>query len=230
MKKSNILLTCLIAFTFIAMIGSGLSIKSEFDKIDRNDPYAGFEKTVLADFKYVKLTGNYYGMTSVSNGSKPEIKVWDIKNQDKSPIVTWKIISDTLIVNYLKDGEKATFGQNPFDQTPNVYITVPELVGVYSDGIITTIRGVKADSFSIEQNGFGMSLRGNQFKQLTATIHAGANLTLEAKNKLDQTTLYLKDSSSARIDQDVFQFFRLRADSSARVNLPGSLIKKMTTL
>jgi hypothetical protein len=230
MKKSNILLTCLIAFTFLAMIGSGLSVKSEFDKIDRNDPYSGFQKTALADFKYVKLTGNYYGMTSVSNGPKSEIKVWDIKNDDKSPVVTWTIISDTLVVNYRKDGEKAISDRNSFNQTPNVYIVVPKLSGVYSDGILTAIQGVKADSLSIVQRGFGVILRDNQLRQLTASVHAGANLIMESKNQMSQTTIHATDSCSVQIDKDVFNSFSLKTDNSVQVKLPGSLLHKMSIL
>ncbi|MCE7040948.1 hypothetical protein [Dyadobacter sp. CY312] len=230
MKKSNILIVCLIAFSFIAMIGSGLSLKTQFDKIDRNDPYAGFEKTKLKDFKYVKLSGNYYGLTRITYGSEPEIKVLDMKNTDNSPIVSWKMSGDTLMVDYKLKGQKAEFGEYSYGSSPNVYIMVSKLSGVNSNGITTAIQGVKADSFLLEQKGFGVTLKDNDIKQLSTTIHSGANLTIEAKNKLDQTTLYVKDSSSVRIDQDVFHSFRLKADPSVQINLPGSLIKKMTAL
>ncbi|HEV7380728.1 MAG TPA: hypothetical protein VGN64_13100 [Dyadobacter sp.] len=230
MKKSNILIICLIAFSFIAMIGSGLTLKSQFDKIDRKDPYYLFDKTTLGDFKYIRLSGNYHGTTKIMHGTEPKIMVAVIKNDDKTPIVTWKMSRDTLVINYKMTGNVAGFEEHQYDQLPNVYVVAPHLSGVFSQGITTFIENIKADSFALEQKGFGVILKDNNFKKLTSTVISGANLTIVKKNNLEQTKLRVTDSSSVHIESDTFRSFQLTTDDSVQLNFPASLFKKITTL
>jgi hypothetical protein len=231
MKKSNILILCLIAFSFLAMIGSGLSLKSQFNKIDRKDPFSGFKKTSLKSFRYVRLSGNYFGATQIEPGDQPQIKVITGNTSEGEPRVTWKISNDTLIVSYKhEDAHKLPYSPNLLSMTPNVLIITPRLSSLTSHGIIARIKGWTADSLSIQQKGFGIILQDNNFKSLSTNLSSGAHLEIEGKNHFIHSVITLKDSSSMSTTKDVFQSLRVKADSTAQIALPGSLLRKMTTL
>lgn len=231
MKKSNILLIALVAFSFLALIGTGLSLKSQFDKIDRNDPYYGFKKTNLENFKYVKLSGNYLGITQIQEGTKAEILINTGKLLDGNPIIDWNIDNDTLMVNYKNENDKKfPFGQYIFSQAPNVYIILPKLSAIVSNGIPTIIQGWNTDSLTIKQKNFAVILRDNTIKHLFTQTEAGAHLVIQDKNTIDHSLINAKDSSIVKIDKDVFKTFQLETDSTVKMNIPQSVIKKMKQL
>jgi len=231
MKKSNILIICLIAFTFIAMIGSGLSLKTQFDKIDRKDPFSGFKKTSLGSFKFIRLSGNYFGVTQIMQADQSEIKIITGNTSEGEPMVTWKISNDTLIVSYKhQNTNKLPYNQNLLTLNPNVLIAAPKLTSIKSDGIITRIKGWKADSLSIQQKGFGVIFNDNQIKRLSTDLLSGAHLEIEGKNEITHSEITLQDSSSMSTSKDIFESFRVKADGNSRITVPGSLLRKMTNL
>jgi hypothetical protein len=231
MKKSNILIICLIALSFLAMVGSGLSLKSQFDKIDRKDPFSGFKKNSLENFKHIRLSGNYFGVTQIEPGAQSQIKLITGNTAEGEPRVTWKISGDTLIVNYKHDNvRKLHYSQNMLFQQPNVLIVSPKLTSITSDGIATRIQGWKADSLSIQQKGFGIILNDNNIKMLSTNLYSGAHLEIDPKNAFTHSKITLEDSSSISSPKDIFQALRMKADSSSKISIPGSLLRKMTQL
>ncbi len=223
MKKSNSLIISLLVFSLFAMIASGFSLKSQFDAIDRNDPYYAFEKTQSERFSHVRIHGNYNGFALVQEGTRPEILVYPIKNKDGSPVVTWQLDRDTLIVSFRQDGRRARYFPGIFTTAPYVVIKAPSLNGFVSEEIPATIQGFKADSFSLKQLSFGVLLKENDFESLTADIRNGGELNVQGRNSFGNTDINLKDSSTFRSDRNIFKVLRLHADSTARLDLPGSL-------
>lgn len=224
MKKSNSLVTSLLVFSLLAMIASGFSLKSQFEAIDRNDPYYAFEKTQLEKFNHVRVCGNYHGFTLVQEGAHPEIFVYPMANEDGNSVVTWRLDRDTLVVSFRKDGRRARYFSGIFTGAPNVVIKTPSLAGFVSEEIPATIQGFKTDSFSLKQQGFGVLLKENDFQSLTADIHKGGELSVQWKNSFGNTDITIRDSSAFRADRNIFKALRLHADSSARLDLPGSLL------
>ncbi len=223
MKKSNSLIISLLVFSFLAMIASGFSLKNQFDAIDRNDPYYAFEKTQLERFRHIRIRGNYNGFPLVQVGTRPEILAYPMKSKDGSPVVTWRLDRDTLIVNFRQDGRRARYFSGIFTTAPNVVIKAPSLDGFVSEGIPATIRGFTTDSFSLKQRSFGVLLKENDFQNLTADIRKGGELNVQGENTFGNTDITLRDSSAFRADRNIFKVLRLHADSSARLELPGSL-------
>lgn len=224
MKKSNSLITSLLVFSLLAMIASGFSLKGQFEAIDRNDPYYAFEKTRLEKFNHVRIRGNYHGFTLVREGTHPEIFVYPMVNQDGSSVVSWQLDRDTLVVSFRQDGSRARYFSGVFTNAPNVVIGAPSLAGFVSEGIPATIQGFKTDSFSLKQQSYGVLLKENDFQNLTADIHTGGELNVQSKNSFGNTDITVRDSSAFRADRNIFKVLRLHADSSARLDLPGSLL------
>ena len=229
MKKSNSFITGLLLFSFLAMIASGFSLKSQFDAIDRNDQYYAFEKTQLDKFNYIRMHGNYSGLTLVQKEANPEILIYPMMNDDGTPIVTWRHNRDTLIVSYQRKGNRIPYFPGILTRSPNVVINVPSLNGFVSEGIPAIIQGFKADFFDLRQRSSGVLLKENDFRNLKAEIHKGGEMDVQWKNSFGSTDIILKDSSTFRADRDIFKEFRLHADSSARLELRGSLLKMLSS-
>ena len=142
MKTSNKLLISLFAFSILAIIGSGFSLKSKFDKININDPYHGYTRRILKPFKYVKLSGDPFGLVQINPGKTYELRMVDTRNYSDNPQVTQEIKGDTLMVNFTKDSYKTVFREElSFRNVPYIYITAPALSGLHADKVASILKG-----------------------------------------------------------------------------------------
>lgn len=230
MKTSNKLLILLFALSIFLMIGSGFSLKAKFEKIDRKDPYFGYSSDLVKPFKYIKLTGNFFGYTQIEPGKKFEVRMSDFRSYSNRPDITWKVIGDTLNVNYKTSGQQSSYNGNIFIGAPHVYIIAPELSGVHSIGLMSKIQGWKNGAFSVEQKGHGVLFSNNHFSDLSINVQSGGNVKIEGQNLLGNTSVLVKDSSNLTADKDVFKTFGMKIDSAAYVSLPGSLVTKTSKL
>ncbi|MCF2487420.1 hypothetical protein [Dyadobacter sp. CY347] len=223
MKTSNILIIIMLSLFLSAMVASNLVLKKEFDKIDRKDPYSGYTKHSLQPFHYVKLQGVGFGVTEVSQGKDFEIKfVVDRKFLD------WKVINDTLTVNYKKDFPEG--GQSPqqiVHTLPSVYIFVPALKGLESNTINCKIKNMKQESLTVKQIGGAMVMLENQISDLRADFVSGAIVTTYRENEFGNSKITVQDSSTFQVDSNVFKSLDLQVGDSAHVKVPGSLLKKL---
>ena len=231
MKTSNILLLALLAFVFLSMIRYDLGLKKTFDCIDRTDPYYGFSHDTLPPFKYIKLTGKQFGMVQILPGKNCEMRKQPVSGFPYHAGLEWKVVGDTLYVDHSLDiarypyGDGYTFGRNTY-----LYIMAPALSGIQSDGIVTSIKGLQGGEFSVRQTGEGIRLMDNVFDQLSIEAHAGGFVEMKGKNQIGAATIQVRDSSTLIVDKDVFKTLQIQVDSSAHLNLPGSLLKKSLSL
>ena len=224
MKTSTKLLTILLAFSLFAMIGSDLTLKAKFDKIDRNDPFADYIKNSMKPFKYVKLTGNFFGVTQIQPGKAFEVRIQKILNDTKNPEITSKVDGDTLFVNFKTDNKKFSFNSDSYNWPSQVYIIAPALSGVTSNGITCKVQGWKNGTFSSVQKENGVLFDDNHFDKLSINSQSGSYTKIKTNNVLGETMVVIKDSSSIVVDKDIFKSFKMNIDSSAHVSLPGSLL------
>lgn len=234
MKTSNILLLALLAFVFLSMIRYDLGLKRTFDCIDRSDPYYGFSHDTLPPFKYIKLTGKQFGMVEIIPGKKFIMRGRDLSGFPSNPRLEWKVAYDTLFIDHTLDIESYprypyrdgdVFGKNTY-----LYIMAPALSGIQSDGIVTSVKGWKGDEFLVKQTGEGIRLMDNVFDQLSIEAHAGGFVEMKGKNQIGAATMQVRDSSTLIVNKDVFKTLQIQVDSSAHLNLPGSLLKKSLSL
>ncbi|MCF2518489.1 hypothetical protein [Dyadobacter sp. CY351] len=223
MKASNILLIIVLSLFLSAMVASNLVLKKQFDKIDRKDPYSGYLTHSLEPFHYVRLQGVGFGVTEVSQGKDFEIKfVVDQK------FIDWKVVNDTLTVNYKKDFPEG--GQSPqqiVHTLPSVYIFVPALKGLESNTINCKIKNMKQESLDIKQIGGAMVLLENQVNDLRADFVSGAIVTAYRENDFGKSKITVRDSSTFQVDSNIFKSLDLAVGDSAHVKMPGSLLKKL---
>ncbi|MCF0039646.1 hypothetical protein [Dyadobacter fanqingshengii] len=223
MKASNILLVIMLSMFLTAVIGSDLVLKKRFDLLDRKDPFTGYKGHSVEPFRYVKLQGQHFGFSEISYGEDYEIKsILDQKN------VSWKVVNDTLIVKYDKElPQGSRFNENIFYSRPAVYILTPKLDGLESNEIICKIKGFKGDKLQVKQHGGAIMLSENQVTDLDAQFSAGTIVKLNGMNQFGKGKVVVMDSSNFQVDQDIFESLDLEVSNSARVNLPGSLLRKL---
>lgn len=75
MKTSNKLIIALILVSLIAMLGTNLEIKAEYNKIKPDDLFYGFDITPVKSFKTVVLVGNDHGFVEIRPGKSNEVRI-----------------------------------------------------------------------------------------------------------------------------------------------------------
>ncbi|WP_353721331.1 hypothetical protein [Dyadobacter sp. 676] len=223
MKISTILLTFTVTSFILFTLGSNIFLKTEFSKIDKTDPFYGFVSHGVKPFKYVRLKGAGLGLTQISNGSIPEIKL----NIERK-YLEWSVSHDTLTVTYLGDKivTRPPVGKS-FDSRPAIHISAPGIYGVSSNNIKCKIKDLKTDHLTIDQTGDGIALTDNSIGSLSAMLKSGALVLVDSHNQIGDSNIQVRDSSSFTSSRDVFGSFHAEVDSTAHLSVPGSLLKKM---
>ncbi len=224
MKTSNILLIGLLAITLLFGFTSNLVLKTEFDKIDQKDPFAGYHKQSLKPFKYVTIQGKILGHTQISPG-----KEFEIRSSIAFKWIKWKIQDDTLKIAYTSD-VKANYpaGYN-FGAAPTTYIMAPRLSGVTADKSACKISDWTLDSFQINQQGEDVQVDHNTFGTLLVNLEKEASFRMSRENKINSAKVLVKEASKFETE-NVYKTFQIKADSTARVSLPGSLLQQAGAL
>jgi len=233
MKTSNLLLLGLLSFVFIAMVGVNISIKSELDKIDLNDPLSGYSRHPLKPFKHMKLTGQPFGSIQIQPGETFEIRKEEKDQIGQSMILEWQQRGDTLYVSQQMEAGSKTIPYAPDGyvfRKPHLYIIAPTVSSLSSQGITSRVSHWPSGKFSIVQIGKGLLISNNRFDKIVINAAQDSYVGIDAKNRLGSLTVILRDSSELAVEKDVVGKLILRADSTTTVSLPGSLLRKSLNL
>jgi hypothetical protein len=224
MKTSNILLIVTISIFFLVTLSSNLVLKSQFDKIDKNDAFYGFSKHQIKPFQYVKLQGRDVGLTEIRQGPAAEIRMITLPKY-----LRWDFSGDTLILTYtgeVNQGYRPRGGT--YGSLPSFYVITPALKGIISDNIRCKVRNYKFEDLMVQQNGDGLFLAGSSIDNLTANVAANGYFKLGQDNQIGTADITVHDSSELSADKDMFKLFNAKIDSSAYISMPGSMLQKMT--
>ena len=227
MKTSNRLLGVLLALTLFAILGSNLVLKAEYDQIDFKDPFYGYSRESATPFKVVRLQGGYSFLVQVQPGKDFEVR---LSEREKS-FVKWQVRGDTLELTFsLEDNPFYYRAADAFNHRPVAYISAPELKAVHSYGSTCKLTGWQHARWILTQQGFksGMLLKDNLIDTLSAVVQQGGLLQVDSDNRIGKTRVQVIDSSSFVVRKDVFKEVQIQADSTASVNLPGTLFLKLT--
>ena len=73
MKTSLKLLIGLALTLLIAMFGAAISLRNQYDKLDKSDKYASWQKKSLPAFRAVHITGPSAALVQIEPGSTPRL-------------------------------------------------------------------------------------------------------------------------------------------------------------
>ncbi len=225
MKTSNILLIGLLVVMLLFGMGSNLVLKTEFEKINKNDMFSGYRKEPLKPFSYISIGGKAFGYAQIQPGEN-----FEIRTTANPRILDWKIVKDTLKINYKKDWNDEGFSPpNPFWGAPIIYILAPEISMIKSNDVRTKVSGWNSMDMVVRQKGERMLMINNKITNLSVQIESNGYLEIDQTNQIANAKVVVKDSSNFVTD-NVFKSFSMQVDSAAHVNLPGNLLKKSNHL
>jgi len=223
MKTSHILFLTTLSLFIAFTLGINWVLKSEFDKIDKTDPYVGFSSHPLKPFKYVKLHGTGFGLTEIRTDKAPELKmIIEPKYLD------WKVANDTLTIFYKEDWKRNNMiiGSD-YEARPSIYVFTPELAGIVSEQIRTRVMRAKTPRLDVRQHGDGMLIIRSEIGTVKADVKNNGYLRFHSSNSPLNADITIADSSSFHSDKDIFKHLDTSIDSTAHLNVPGSVIQKL---
>lgn len=226
MKTSNQLLIAFLAIIFIGIISTNMVLKSEFEKIDQQDPFYGYTRENVADFRAIKLQGTFQGLIQIMPGDSFEIRV----GRHGKGGMQWEVSNDTLTLSHPSFTLPQWLNtEQVFHRVPDFYIMTPQLDAVYTRGIICKLSGWQLEKLQLTQEGSksGITLASSSIADLEVKVSQGSLLHLEKDNRIQQAQMYIRDSSTLLTQQQSIDSLDLQVDSTAYVKLPGNLFSKL---
>jgi hypothetical protein len=219
MKTSNILLILVFTFSFLALFGSNMVLKSEYDKIDKKDPLYGFNREIVKPFKYVKLEGKAFGLTEIHPG-----KNFEVLTLPEKKLLEWKVTGDTLVFTYKRDWELfRPFSEQDLAIAPTIFITAPDIKGVIAHNVPFKLKNWKSTDMFVQQNSGALLLSDNTIENLKTDVSSGGFLMINPTNAFGNADIQIADSSGFKVEKEVFKSLRARVDSSSHISIPGGM-------
>lgn len=226
MKTSNQLLIGLIVIIFAAIFGTATVLKSEYEKIDKDDPYYGYTSDTLADFSAIKLEGKYPNLIQIQAGDQFEIKM-----RDSKPLrIKWTIRNDTLVLTYPEADFPNWFTvQETLAGRAGIYIFAPKLTSVQAKSTTCKLSGWDLSNLELMQQGenSGMALTESNIGNLSATVTQGAIMRIEQPNQIKQATVAVRDVSTFITRPTAIDSLSISVDEEAQVTIPGNLLRRV---
>lgn len=226
MKTSNKLLIVLLVTVLLAVAGSNMALKAEYEKIDFKNPYHGYVQENLPPFKVIRLQGSYASLVHIQQGKELQIR---IRGWEKESI-KWQMHGDTLEVTYnTGNGPYFYRAGDALTSAPILFITAPSLSAVYSSGSTCKLTGWQGANLILRQEGAktAMLLENSTLGSLTAAANDGGILQMGATNRIENAVIQASDSSSFVAGKDTFGTIKISADSTSNVTLAGGLFNKL---
>ncbi|HEV7424230.1 MAG TPA: hypothetical protein VGO21_03510 [Candidatus Paceibacterota bacterium] len=129
MKKSSILLLILLGLFIISLVGSDLVLKSQYNKIDKSDPFWNYTKLNKGSFHHLKLIDGNVTRIAFIPSPHASIGILSYWEEEMDGRVKTKIADDTLFLKVEARNESNGTKEWMRDHTL-ITITCPELRSV----------------------------------------------------------------------------------------------------
>ncbi|MEM6841145.1 MAG: hypothetical protein AAF944_18355 [Bacteroidota bacterium] len=228
MKTSNQLLIGLIIILFAAIFGTATVLKSEYEKIDKDNPYYGYTSEALDNFSAIRIEGKYPGLIQIQYAEKYEVK----RRGSSAEEFQWSIQNDTLILTHPGAEFPERFvAERILSNKSNFYIMAPNLTAVHSASSACKLSGWQLSALRLEQQGqgSGMALTESEVDNLTAKITQGGMIRIEQPNQIKRATVEVRDVSTFTVRPSAIDSLRAEIDSTAQVTVPGYLLHQVNS-
>ncbi|TDE16409.1 hypothetical protein [Dyadobacter psychrotolerans] len=202
MKTSNKLLIGLFTFVFLAVVGSVFTLKAQYDKIDKNDPFLGYNRHNLKPFRYLKLRGFPLGYVQIKSDASYGIMFRQQQFFQKEISSLWKIEGDTLVVENAAKVPNNLY-DNFFNDSPAFYVTAPALSGITSIGSSIKVSDWPGGVFNISLTDAGMFLTKNRFDNLSIKASSKVYVRIEDREMIKSARLTMVGATNLTINGEV---------------------------
>jgi len=224
MKLSLKLLLGLISTFLVLIVINAFSIKSKWDKIDKNNLYTDFKKLSNAPFKYLKIStiDGLIGKVNISKSQNFQIHV----SQLWSERVRTKLLKDTLYVEFIK---KSNAKSSEFDEYEKVVVVeCPEVSQIETNNVTVVIDSLNQKSMSLLGRGYGSfeskSLTLNDLK-LVLRDNSSCNFHPQKQMKLRSLDADLSSKSYLNMRAVLPQKIRLVNGLETGMEMNGATLK-----
>lgn len=227
MKLSTKLLLGLSGIFLIMMLVSAFSVKSEFEKINLNDPYWQFEKVSNKSFKHIKIIGQKDATGKVNIIENKDFAVNVSKKWTDGVKVSFE--GDTVVVRFLLNSAKKRIEEYP-NYENIVTILCPELSSIKGESTNIKIDSLNQDKLKIEANKITMiDIRKLNSQNLNISLDANSNC--EFRNdilyKLENLEANVATSAILKMRQVYPNNFVLNTSEKAIIEMNGTALKAM---
>lgn len=231
MKTSIKLLIILALGLLVALFGAAISIRQQFDSIDKNDPYARWQKKSLPTFSAIQITGPSALMVQIEPGNTTRLLA-DTLNKWRQVAYTYHVDRDTL---FLTIAPAAGWLLRPEDtddewRNPQLIVQAPALTAVSATNAVCQISDLQGNLLTLTQGGKAgrMTLEHLNYNQLNASLSSQCQLTIRSfNNRISRANITVRDSARLFQYSDFTNGFTLQADSTAMLRLTGKALRQM---
>lgn len=227
MKLSTKLLLGLSGVFLIMMLISAFSVKSEFEKINLNDPYWQFEKVSNKSFKHIKIIGQKDATGKVNIIENKDFAVNVSKKWTDGVKVSFE--GDTVVVRFLLNPAKKRIEEYP-NYENIVTILCPDLSSIKGESTNIKIDSLNQDKLKIEANKTTMiDIRKLNSQNLNISLDANSNC--EFRNdilyKFENLEANVATSAILKMRQVHPNNFILNTSEKSIIEMNGTALKAM---
>ena len=228
MKTSNKFLLSLTFLILMTLIGNALVLKQEYDKLDLNDPFFGYQKESLSSFSGIDLNGTLVGNLKIIPGDSFNI-YYGKGYKDR---VNWHIAGDTLKMDFVDEWRHSRSQPSPddfFDWRSRIFIVTPSLKFLNSRDIVSQLENFELKDLTIAINGkgSGILLRDNAIDRLNLTSHDSSVSLISQSNKVETALIDMTSNSKLTLELTQIDSLKIKYDSTTVLSMPGVLLKRL---
>jgi hypothetical protein len=234
MKLSTLLLSGLLMFTIVVLLLANISIKKNYDMVEKDDRYWGYDKVVEQPFKHIHIEGGNITQIVFEQNDKPSVYVL----RQWTGHVKAFVRKDTLFIDLPNEKIENAKLRDWAKHTTLVRIFAPELISV--DGNNTDF-----DLVNLHQKAIAIHLSGDSRTEVETTLSEIDTLRVSEKdssyvyfemspeckgNKLIQVqSAYLNLQGTSKLDLGQVQIksLQLNIADSAVISLTAYSVKNL---
>ena len=237
MKTSSLLLLILLGLFIFSLVASDLVLKSQYNKIDKTDPFWNYKKLNKGIFHHLKLTGGNVTRIAFSPSPHASVGVLSYWEESADNRVKTKIANDTLFLQV--EARNESFGIRDWMKNHIlITITCPELQSVNA-------VNSNLDVFKLNQKSINLSVAGRSkievesynadFDSLFVHQQDSTEVVFEMAEEIKSSgtmqvhTLYADVQGQSLLDVGHFQVgdFHKSVSDEAGIILSGYTLNKM---
>ncbi|MBO0936848.1 hypothetical protein J2I47_09860 [Fibrella sp. HMF5335] len=231
MKLSLKLLIALTLTLIVGMFGAAISMRRQYDLLDKSDPYARWQKKSLPAFSVVEITGPSSAMVQIEPGKTSRLLIDSSLNHSGKDGYTYRVQHDTLFMHMTPVTD---WNFRPEDDDDNWHgvqyvVQVPSLKALLTVNAYCQLCDVITPTLTLQQRGIGgrLTLNHVQTKYLTASLSGRNQLTFqEFNNQIAQANITVRDSARLHQYSNFSNGLTLQADSTAQLRLTGKALRQ----
>ena len=236
MKLSTKLLLALLLLISAGMLASNFVLKTEYDKMDKNDPFREYQKILEQSFRHLNISGGNEALIVFEPAPVPSVRVSENWIGLEQKRVGAEVRNDTLFIRF-NSGNDDINVRNWMEKRVLVRIFAPELRSV--EGNNTSLQLRKFNQTSLDVTLSGLSICEVQsmlpdldsvriFESDSSQVRLGMSPEYKGSRGMQVHSLEadVRGDSRLKMDRVDVGYLRIQASATAVLELSGAALQK----